>query len=208
MKTKAVYILGFFENQQDDLFQYLKARMEPSRVELYGIELYGKNKFGSYSFFEEVQRIQKIVDDLHPVIIIAHSLGAYLLTQIQVDCPVILLDPSLDVGTIILSNIKYIKGSYVYDDGQNQISLSSDFIDSIKIAPTIEDSVMNVISDNVWIFGTGEGGYRIAIRYNGKIPQSKYILLQNADHKFSNKAHRKRILEIIKKQLESPRVAE
>jgi hypothetical protein len=203
MKNKIVYMLGLFEDQKNPLFQYIKTQLESIKegAELCCIMLYDNREFGSYSFFEEVKRIEKIINDLHPVMIIAHSLGAYFLTQIRVNCQIILLDPSVPIKDIISNNIKSINGSYIYNDGNTKLNISSEFVESVKSAPTIKESAANVISNNVYIFGAGKGGHKIAIQYSWCIPQSKYFLSPNSDHQFSDENNKKQIIEVIKKQL-------
>lgn len=201
------YILGLFENEQDRLFKRVRDYIESQNVHCEGIELYAGNTFGAYDFSQELQRIQKIVNAHQPKMIVAHSLGAYVTTQLSIDCPAILLDPSYTVKDVIMSNLKHDDKSSIYDDGEYRISLSLDFFNSIQSLPSIDKGAIQQTSiKELSIFGAGKGGYKIAERYLHHLPHAQYTFLQNADHNFSHEQEIHSMLVSIKKRLDVQRV--
>lgn len=203
MKRSIVYILGLFEDQENLLFRYLKEHLESSEIECHSIEPFAKDKFGVQTFHKTVKRAQDFIDLFKPEMIVAHSLGAYLSMQISTNQPVVLLDPSLAVADIVLNNLKQENESYLYDDGKYRINLSSEFVESIKSMSSIEKSISNTISRDIYIFGSGKGGYKIAEQYHEYIPCSHYTFLPDSDHEFSNENDRQQILAVIKKRLDA-----
>ena len=203
MKRNIAYILGLFEDQEDPLFRYLKEYIESSGVACFGIEPFAEEVFGTQTFHKTVQRVQECIDILKPEMIVAHSLGAYAVLQISTDLPVILLDPSLALADIVLNNAKHYDGAYFYADGKRRVELSPEFVESIKRMPPIEKSPVNMTSQDIYIFGAGRGGYKIAERYQKHMPHAHYIFLPYANHEFSTEDDRQRILAVIKKRLDA-----
>lgn len=197
MSKKAVYILGLFESEDNALFSHIQSALKHKNIHCIAIELYSKSSFGSYSFKTEVDRIAKELEEICPDIVLAHSLGAYTLMQIPMDYEVILLDPSLPISVIIMSNLKEINGTYWYDDETTRLPLSLNFIESLKLMPPIEELVGKK-NKSVSIFGAENGGQMIAAKYHQHIPYSKYTCIKNADHNFTNQNHRNQILNFIK----------
>ncbi|MDD4761666.1 MAG: hypothetical protein PHZ25_01400 [Candidatus Pacebacteria bacterium] len=107
-----IYIFGLLENSQDYFFNKLKKYAEFIGFHCEGIELYESSNFGSYSLNEEIERIRQKVISLQPVIIIGHSLGGYIALQLSKTYPLILLDSSLAISDIILSNLKQNNKTY------------------------------------------------------------------------------------------------
>ena len=201
MKRNIAYILGLFEDQEDPLFRYLKEYIESSGVVCCGIEPFAEEVFGTQTFHKTVQRVQECIDTLKPEVIVAHSVGAYVVLQISTDLPVILLDPSLAIADIVSNNVKQHGCSYFYDDGEHRVELSPEFIESIKRTPSIEKSPRTMTSRDVYIFGAGRGGYKIAEQYHKHIPHAHYVFLPYARHEFSTEDDRRQILAVIKKRL-------
>jgi len=201
MKFTVLYILGLFANRQDPLFKYLRSQIEQQGARCEAIELYDGEKFGSYLITKELERIQRAFTELKPQMIIAHSLGAYITMQIHTNSPIILLEPSLSINDIILPNIKNDGGSYVYDDGLHKVSLGREFVKSLRKLPPIKTPLCPKTGD-VYIFGAGKGGHRVAEQYHNSIFNSHYFFLPNADHNFSNRQERLKIMDVIKKRLD------
>lgn len=198
------YIFGLFEDKTHPLFSWLKARTTPSLpIEWNGIELYPESEFGSISFTDEIKRIQDIITDTHPQMIIAHSLGAYLATQVSFDCPSIFLEPSLSVSDIVVPNLKHENGAWLYDDGEYKMQISTAFVESIKRLPSIKESCERLQNAEVCILGAGKGGHKVAEQYHQSTPHSQYIFLPNADHAFSDEENKREILTTIEKRLDT-----
>lgn len=202
MKASVVVILGLFESVNDQLFQALRQCVQRQGYECYGIELYQGVQFGSYSFAEEIERVMKIVQCHNPMLIIAHSLGAYVALQFQSRYPLLLLDPSLAITNIIYPNLQAQGSAQIYNDGETLIVLSREFVASLAREPSIEEVSQNKGGGEIHIVGAGRGGHKIAERYHALIPHSRYTLLQGADHNFSDKQSTQEINMIIKKRLE------
>ncbi|MBI1975680.1 MAG: hypothetical protein HYS59_01615 [Candidatus Vogelbacteria bacterium] len=200
MKVNIVYLFGLFENHTDSLFTYLKKNTV--HIEWCGIELYPESEFGSYSFAEEMKRIQTIIDDIRPDMLVAHSLGAYVSAQLVFNCPVVFLEPSLAISDIVLPNTKHGNNGSLYDDGKHKVKLSTEFVESIKLMPSIKELAYSskLSSEDVCIIGAGKGGHIIARQYC--IPSSRYVYFPNANHMFSGGKERRKILSLIKKRLD------
>ncbi|MCL5011837.1 MAG: hypothetical protein M1320_00220, partial [Patescibacteria group bacterium] len=138
MENTVIYILGLFEEGNDPLFYNIRCFLQRNNCNVHGIELYSKNSFGSYAFDEEIGRITSEINKFRPALVVAHSLGAYVCLQLPISCPLVLLDPSIEIRKIIKSNSKQIGSKYIYDDGINKSILSKEFIRSISIAPSIQ----------------------------------------------------------------------
>lgn len=202
MTPPVIYILGLFEDLENRLFQDIKSSIEDSGFNCLGIELYQGKTFGSYSFAKEIERIGKIIEKSNPPIIIAHSLGGYISLQFNTFHPLLLLEPSLAIADIFLSNIRQSqKGQKYYDDGENRVRLSPKFIESLTQMPTIEKVAQMTKNKDIKIIGAGKGGYKIAEKYHINLPKSEYTLLPGANHNFSNKKDFEKINKIIKGRL-------
>lgn len=202
MKSSVIVILGLFESVNNKLFHALRQCIQGQGYECYGIELYQGVQFGSYSFTEEIERVLKIVQRHDPMLIVAHSLGAYVALQLQRQCPLLLLDPSLEITNIIYPNLQVQGNAQIYNDGETLVVLSREFIMSLARAPSIEEVAQNKGGDEIYIVGAGCGGHKIAERYYALIPHTHYTLLKSADHNFSDRQSVQEINMIIKKRLE------
>ncbi|MEX0918755.1 MAG: hypothetical protein WDZ85_02190 [Candidatus Paceibacterota bacterium] len=194
MNKSIAYIGGMFESKKDNLFLDIQQKLSGK---CYFIDIYPNNQFGAYSFYTEIKRTSKLLGEIRPDLIIAHSLGAYIAMNLNIKCPLVLLDPSLSVDDIILPNIN--EGRYF--DGTHTLNLSQEFLESLKTCPSVEILSKNLKHNNVFIFGAGQGGFKIAERYHKQIHNSNYFFLPKADHDFSRKSDRKKILTVIQKQL-------
>ena len=201
MMRSVIYIAGMFEDGTNPLFLDIQALAKKLQESCKYIKLYSGTTFGSYSYQNEIRRINEIVSKSQPSLIIAHSLGCYISTHLPVLCPFILIDPSVSITDIILPNIK--RGGY--DDGTYTFKVSPSFLNSVKISEPIEVLVRNIknTGHHIYIFGAGRGGYRIAEQYHQNLVGSIYFFLPNADHEFSNRSSRQRILQVIKKRLDA-----
>lgn len=202
MKNVILHISGLFEDTPSRLFQYLQCHIELQNYRYTNVPLYIKNQFGSYSFIKETQRIQQVVNRYDPAIIVAHSLGAYVALQLDMTCPLVLLDPSLTIAEIIAPNLYEENSILTYGDGTRHTILSYEFASSLKDTPSIENVCETCHARDVCIIGAGNGGYKIAEKYAAHIMSSQYLFLPNANHDFSSPNDRKRIFEVIKKRLE------
>ncbi len=195
-----LYIFGFLEDDTHPLYQKLKSNIP--EYHFHHITLYPNQSFGSYSFTKELGRISRVIDTIQPTLIIGHSLGAYISLLLQDAHRKILLDPSLPVSEIFLSNTQTVSGKYVYDDGITRLELSAQFIASIKKPSVTKIKPQKSLSVGyVDILGAGKGGYRIAERYAKALPQSHYMYLRNATHNFDSENDTKIITQLIKKRL-------
>lgn len=200
-RKSIIYIAGMFEDETSSLFLDIQTLTKQSQISCRFIKLYPVKPFGSYSFQKEIQRIGEIISKRQPSLLIAHSLGCYIAMHLPVFCPFILLDPSISIADIILSNIS--RG--IYDDGEYTFKASSDFLNSIKESKSI-NILTNDIDNNVYtidIFGAGKGGYKIAEEYHQNLTDSDYFFFPNAEHKFEDQASRREILQVIKKRLDT-----
>ena len=198
-----VYVFGLFENKTDPLFSWLKNHTESLGVRWHGLEMYSAPSFGSRPILDELERAGQTLAEIKPDLIVAHSLGAYTAAQLALDCPVILLDPSLALHEIILPNTKKVDATWLYDDGEYRAEISDAFMTPLVHTPSIEESAEKLRLRNipVHIFGAGKGGHKIAERYHRNIPNSRYTFLSHADHAFSGENERNEILTLMKKQL-------
>lgn len=203
MARNILYTAGMFENESSSLFLDIKNEVENLGASCNFIELYSGKPFGSYSFQKEVRRIEKVIFNYQPQLIVAHSLGGYIATHIATHCPLVLLDPSLNIADIVLPNVNHGK----YSDGTYTFQPSSIFLDSIKTTSSIEiltrDSEVN--GHCIDIFGAGKGGYKIAEQYHKNLIGSNYFVLPEADHQFQDQESRHKIVELIKKRLKTKR---
>lgn len=196
-----LYILGLFEDEGNSLFNAVQKDMAGLGVNCEAVALYAGRPFGSYSLCDEIERIARVAEEVKPKLIVAHSLGAYMVLQRPVGCPAILLDPSLSINEIILPNTKAEKGSFIYDDGANKISLESEFVESVRRAKSIEEIAASGSVKDVTIFGTGKGGHKAAEQYHKYMPRSQYIFLQEADHNFSSQTFQTIVFDTIQRRL-------
>jgi predicted esterase YcpF (UPF0227 family) len=186
MKGLALYICGLSENINDPLPKYILNQLDVLGYDCQAIELYPDTTFGAYSFLKEIKRIKQIVLKSKPSLICAHSLGAYIALQINISCPILLLDPSLAVNGIALPE---------------QDNCSSKFLSSLSKTLPIESVAKLSRATRVQIVGAGHGGYKVAKEYKTHMPHANYTFLPNADHDFSNKRDLDMVVEIIKKAL-------
>lgn len=198
MKIKVLYVLGLFEDKNNPLLKSLKKDLGPNRYLIKSINLYSKYRFGSYSFIEEIDRIQKIVNKYQPDLVVGHSLGGYIAVQLKFACPLFLLDPSLSISDIISPRIYMHKSKSFYKDSERQIELNNKFLQSLKKTSTLKTSCELSQSRKVFIVGAGKGGYKIAQQYAEYLPASMHRFLPTADHNFSKTKDRKEIIKIIK----------
>ncbi|MFH1145633.1 MAG: hypothetical protein V1707_01565 [bacterium] len=201
MNHRITYIHGLFENADSYLYREIQRFLEEQKCAYEGVELYQRVQFGSYSFQKEVERIEEIVHRNNPTMIIAHSLGAYVALQLQNSYPLLLVEPSLAIADIVIPNIRYRDGTLIYDDGQSQVELSPEFVESLSLAPSIEKAAQHAKKKDIHIVGAGRGGYLVAGSYHSCIGQSSYTLLPNSDHAFSDKKGLDDLFEIIKQRL-------
>lgn len=198
MKPYVFYILGLFEDTNNELSRNIGRFICDQGCDFHSIELYQGEKFGSYSFKKEIGRIKRIVKKNNPTIIIAHSLGGYISLQLNTSSTLFLLEPSSAIIDIFSSNIHQSqKGPRYYDDKENKVRLSPEFMESLIGMPTIEKATKMTKNKDIEIIGAGKGGYKIAEKYHLNLPKSEYTLLPNADHNFSNKQDVNKIIEII-----------
>lgn len=189
---------GLFEKLDDQLFQRVSDFVQQQGYVIHGMELYPGTSFGNRKFTTEVARVQQEINKYDPCLIIAHSLGAYTCIQTTVKCPLVLLEPSFKIADIILPSLKRNGESYLYSDGTHHLSISQNFIQSVKNAPSIEKSAQNIRSNRVHIFGAGKAGYKIAEQYHAYLQNSDYSLIPNADHDFSAEEDLQKIFMTIK----------
>jgi predicted esterase YcpF (UPF0227 family) len=201
MQNCVVYISGLFEDLNGQLFLRVNNFLQKNQYVCEGIELYQGAQFGAYSFQNEIERIQKIVDKHNPILIIAHSLGGYVSLHLKLSCPVILLDPSLSISDIFLSNLKIKNGKSFYEDKEVNVKISHEFVESLKQTLSIEKLTKISGIKKVHIVGAGLGGYRVAEQYHAALLDSSYTFLPNAGHDFLDVRSTEEIMEIIKKQL-------
>lgn len=190
-----------FEDLDNQLFINVNDFLQKNQYVCKGIELYQSSQFGVYSFQDEIERIQKIVDKYNPSLIVAHSLGGYIALHLKVSCPMTLLDPSLSVSEIFLPNLKIKNEEFYYEDSERNIKISHEFVGSLKQVLSIEKLSKIGGMKKVHIIGAGLAGYRIAEQYHASLPGSDYMFLPNADHDFLDMRSKKKITDIIKKQL-------
>lgn len=201
MTGSIIYIAGIFEDETSSLFLDIKDLSRQLEISCKFIGLYSGRPFGSYSFPREVRRIDKIIVENQPQIIVAHSLGGYIAMHIPVSCPLICLDPSLSITDIILPNTKH----GTYNDGTYTFQASKTFLDSIEESDSIEVLTRNIQNkaSHIDILGAGRGGYKIAKQYHQNLVGSSYFLLSEANHEFSDQISRQKILGILKKRLDT-----
>lgn len=200
MKTDVIYLLGMFEDEQNPLFLDIQSRLQRHQKSCTPIKLFENRAFGSYSFFKEIQRVKDILEKQVPSLLIAHSLGAYVALCARPTTPLILLDPSLCIAEIILSNTN----KTIYSDGTYSFKLSKEFLESIKKCPAISEACQRIHDGkDISIYGAGKGGFRIAQNYHKLISHSYYTYLPDANHNFSNEGAQKIIWEEIKKWLDT-----
>ncbi|MDD4761826.1 MAG: hypothetical protein PHZ25_02295 [Candidatus Pacebacteria bacterium] len=199
MNNYAVYIAGMFEDEKHPLFFEIKKFLKNIGWNCVFIKLYDNDKqFGSYSFKSEMERITDYIERIHPDLIVAHSIGGYIATQLSTRGFLFLLDPSLSVSDVILPNVKNGR----YDDGKYVMDLSNEFLESIKTCASIEKNGKNIKQgENVFIFGAGKGGFKVAEQYHKNILDSHYFFLADANHDFSAAKDKKKIINLIKKRL-------
>lgn len=196
-----LYILGLFETDKNPLFLDLKEKAEKTGSNCKSIELYENKPFGSSPFSEEVERIQKIINKNKPQVIIAHSLGAYVAAQLNFEGAKLFLDPSFSISEIIRFNVKNKDDKSWYDDGENRVQLSNEFLNALNKSPSVDNVAINLENKDVYIMGAGHGGHKLAERYAKYLPEDHYLFLPQADHNFSSPADREFIWEVLKKRL-------
>ena len=160
----AIYILGLFENQGNPLWKFLKEEIQKSiKINIQAFELYGSvDEFASYSFEDEVKRLNNVLQSINPSIAIGHSLGAYVLAQIPINCPLVLLEPSLSIKDMVGPNIKKDDGITTYNDGHYKFTISEEFLLSLEKTPAIEEIPFYIKTKDISIFGAEHGGHKIA----------------------------------------------
>lgn len=189
MNKCAIYLAGIFESRVDPLFQFISVELQDLGIQLELVELYPNKEFGSYSFREEIQRIQNIIKEKRPEIVIAHSLGCYIAIHFPVHCPLILLDPSRGVLELVESL-------------GNKRTFSPTFLKSVRACDSIKSLGTGIRNGgHIFIFGAGKGGYKIAEQYHQNLSRSRYIFLSEADHDFSDTTSRRKISKKIKERL-------
>lgn len=201
MKTAVLHISGLFEVTPNQLFQHLQHDIERQNYRYTYAPLFLDGQFGSYPFIEEMQRIQKMVDECNPVLIVAHSLGAYIAMQLDARCPLVLLDPSLAIAEIVEQNLSEKNGILAYEDGTRHVILSKGFVASLAETPSIETICQSSHGRDVYVIGAGHGGHKVAEQYVAQITRASYVFLPNANHNFSEEHDRNEILKLIKKWL-------
>lgn len=202
MKLKKIfYVRGLFEEKDSDLLVFLKEEAEKNNFELESTSPYQDNIFGSFPIDQDMERIQKVIIQYQPDIIIAHSLGAYLLLHLDFEHKKILLDPSLSLSDIFLPNTKRQNNVYVYSDSEREIKLKPEFVESLKSVYPIERLGSLGRKDEIDIIGAGRAGYRIAEKYHKALKNSSYTLLPDSDHDFSSKKDQAAILDQLLKKL-------
>lgn len=180
----------------------MRKKMALRNISCEEVALFDKNTFGSYSFSKEVRRVGKIIKTKKPSLLIGHSLGAYILNQLPISCPLVLIEPSQEISKIILPNTKMERGRYVYNDGIRKLFLSSSFMRSIKRSPSMQKVAYSIQSKHILIIGAGKGGHRIAERYYRALPNACYRLLLGADHNFSRTKDVQKLVLIIETWLD------
>jgi len=188
MKKVTAYISGLFEDKDNPLFLHIQTSLEKFEVSCHGVTLYDGGLFGSYSFLKEVVRVKKVIELLKPDIIIAHSLGAYVIMHELSHYSAIFLDPSLEISKMTIP----VSGP---------VKISSEFTRSLKKMPSIEELAGRTGLRDVHVIGAGLGGFAVAERYHSCLPDSEYLFLADADHNFSNEKDRLTITRVIKERL-------
>ena len=196
MDKHLIYVGGMFESRKSALSLYIQQGLN----EWCNVVTISLNKqLGSRSFYAEIGRIEKIIERHKPEMIVAHSLGAYIAANLGVNCPLVFLEPSLRITDIVLPNVEDNR----YFDGIHTFDLSQEFIESLKTCPSIENVSKKLrTGENVFIFGAGRGGFKIAELYKENITGCHYFFLPEADHNFSEELDRQKILDLIKKRLD------
>lgn len=189
MNRHAIYLAGIFESEGDSLSQFISAELQNLGIRLELVELYPNKKFGSYSFRKEIQRIQNIIQEKQPEIVIAHSLGCYVAIHFPIHYSLILLDPSMNVSEIVKSL-------------GNGFAFSPTFLKSVRACASIENLATNIQSgERIFIVGAEKGGHKIAEQYHQNLSGSQYVFLSGANHDFSDETSRQEIFQIIKGRL-------
>lgn len=199
-----MYLLGLFEDINNFLFSSVRDYLASQNYGCNPIVLYEDKTFGSYSYLEEVERINSLLKKYKPDLVIGHSLGAYTSLQTEFSGPYILIEPSVSIKDIFLTNIKQKKDAEIfYEDYERKIKLSREFCESILNVFSISEVLNRKLEYQIDIIGAGKGGYKIAEPYKSFLRYGDYRFIPDADHNFSNEKYHQEIFSLIKKRLGS-----